>query len=184
MIRKDVPYLTKVSRPPYPFISTGNHWKSATDEKTTFFRELSVALPVIGVATRPKDIKCMFDIVRAPEIVFWGTFIDGFAVGLGMMLAYFGITWLIFALFCAFLAWNTRKTIEIAAFTLRNDIESLNEALGEAILMVKEGGMNGQSPIAGILTEILRQNLEPQVEKPKVIQAADGKFTKNEDTSS
>jgi hypothetical protein len=139
---------------------------------------------VIGVATRPKDIKCLFDIVRTPEIKFWGTFIDGLGVGLGMILAYFGITWVISALFCAFLAWNTRKTIEIAAFTLRSDIESLNEALGEAILMVKEGGMNGQSPIASILTEILRQNLEPQLEKPKVIQAADGKFMKKEDTSS
>ena len=139
---------------------------------------------MIWVPTGPKDMKCMIDNRSTPEIVFWVTFIDGLAVGLGMILAYFGITWVIFALFCAFLAWNTRKTIEIAAFALRNDIESLNEALGEAILMVKEGGMNGQSPIAGILTEILRQNLEPQLEKPKVIQAADGKFTKNEDTSS
>ena len=139
---------------------------------------------MIGVPTGPKDMKCLFDNRSTPEIVFGGTFIDGFAVGLGMILAYFGITWVISALFCAFLAWNTRKTIEIAAFTLRNDIETLNEALGEAILMVKEGGMNGQSPIAGIITEILRQNLEPQEKKPKVIQAADGKFTKNEDTSS
>lgn len=139
---------------------------------------------MIGVATRPKDIKCLFNIVRAPEILFWGMFIDGFRVGLRMILAYFGITWVISALFCAFLAWNTRKTVEIAAFTLRNDIETLNEALGEAILMVKEGGMNGQSPIAGIITEILRQNLEPNEKKPKVIQAADGKFTKNEDISS
>lgn len=129
-------------------------------------------------------MKCLLDIVRAPEIVFWGTFIDGFAVGSGMILAYFGITWLIFAFFCAFLAWNTRKTIEIAAFALRNDIETLNEALGEAILMVKEGNTAGQSPIAGILTEILKQNLGTQGEKPKVIQASDGKFTKNEDISS
>ena len=115
--------------------------------------------------------------------MFWGTFIDGFTVGLGMILAYFGITWVILALFCAFLAWNSRKTIQIASLTLRNDIETLNEALGEAILMVKESGMSGQSPIAGILTEILRQNLDPPTEKPKVIQASDGKFTKNEDTS-
>lgn len=139
---------------------------------------------MIGVPTGPKDMKCLFDILRALEIVFWVTLIDGFVVGLGMILAYFGITWVISALFCAFLAWNTRKTIEIAAFTLRNDIESLNEALGEAILMVKEGGMNGQSPIAGIITEILRQNLDPSDNKPKVIQAADGKFTRNEDISS
>ncbi len=138
---------------------------------------------MIGVPTGPKDLKCTIIIVPAPEILFRVTFIDGLAVGLGMILAYFGITWIILTIFCAFLAWNTRKTIEISAFTLRNDIETLNEALGEAILMVKEGGMNGQSPIAGILTEILRQNLEPQLEKPKVIQAADGKFTKNPDTS-
>ena len=126
----------------------------------------------------------MFDILSRPEIVFWVTFIDGFGVGSGMILAYFGITWVISALFCAFLAWYTRKTIEIAAFTLRNDIEVLNEALGEAILMVKEGNMSGQSPIAGILAEILKQNLGSQGEKPKVIQASDGKFIKNEDISS
>jgi hypothetical protein len=129
-------------------------------------------------------MKCLFDILRAPEIVFWVTLIDGFAVGLSMILAYFGITWVISALFCAYLAWNTRKTIQIAASTLRSDIETLNEALGEAILMVKEGNMSGQSPIAGIIAEILKQNLGNQGEKPKVIQASDGKFMKNEDISS
>ena len=139
---------------------------------------------MIGVATRPKDIKCLLDIVRGVEIVFWGTFIDGLAVGLGMNIVYFGITWIILAIFCAFLAWNTRKTIEIAAFTLRNDIETLNEALGEAILMVKEGSVAGQSPIAGIITQILQQNLEPKLDEPKVIQGSDGKFSKIEDISS
>ena len=139
---------------------------------------------MIGVPTGPKDIKCMFDNQCGPEIVFWVTLIDGLTVGLGVILAYFSITWAISALFCAYLAYNTRKTIEIAAFTLRNDIETLNEALGEAILMVKEGGMSGQSPIAGIITEILRQNLDHSDKKPKVIQASDGKFMKNEDISS
>ena len=53
-------YLTEVSEPPYPFVSTGNFTIYATDEKTTFFREFSVYPAVIGVATRPKDMKFLF----------------------------------------------------------------------------------------------------------------------------
>ena len=53
-------YLTEVSEHPNPFVSTGNTWINATDKKTAFFREFSVALPVIGVATRPKDMKFLF----------------------------------------------------------------------------------------------------------------------------
>ena len=53
-------YLTEVSGPPYPFVSTGNFRITATDEKTTFFREFSLYPAVIGVATRPKDMKFLF----------------------------------------------------------------------------------------------------------------------------
>ena len=50
-------YLTKVSEHPNPFISTGTSPGESTDEKTTFFRELSIYPQVLGVATRPKDFK-------------------------------------------------------------------------------------------------------------------------------
>ena len=63
-------HLTIVSQDPNPFISTGNSWKSATDQKTTFFGEFTVALPVIGVATRPRDIESRF-IIR-PKVLWIG----------------------------------------------------------------------------------------------------------------
>ena len=53
-------YLTEVSEPPYPFVSTGNLTIYATDKKTTFFRELSLYPQVIGVPTGPKDINILF----------------------------------------------------------------------------------------------------------------------------
>ena len=52
-------YLTRVSPPPYPFVSTGTLTISTTDEKTTFFRKLSLYPQVIGVATRPKDMNIL-----------------------------------------------------------------------------------------------------------------------------
>jgi hypothetical protein len=60
MLPNDVLYLTKVSRDPNPFISTGKYQKHDADEKTAFFRELLLYPQVIGVPTGPKDIKFLF----------------------------------------------------------------------------------------------------------------------------
>ena len=60
MIGIDVLYLTKVSGDPNPFVSSGEFQINRADQKTTFFGDFSVALPVIGVATRPKDMKFLF----------------------------------------------------------------------------------------------------------------------------
>ena len=58
MIGIGIPYLTKVSGDPIPFISTGKSQKVKLDQKTTFFGEFTVALPVIWVPTGPRDIEC------------------------------------------------------------------------------------------------------------------------------
>ena len=66
MIGIGIPYLTKVSenhkskliQDPIPFISTGKSQKVEQDQKTTFFGEFTVALPVIWVPTGPRDIEC------------------------------------------------------------------------------------------------------------------------------
>ena len=70
MLGIGIPYLTKVSGHPIPFISTGNFQNVETDQKTTFFGEFTVALPVIGVATRPRDIESRF-IIR-PKVLWIG----------------------------------------------------------------------------------------------------------------
>mgnify|MGYP006405860623 FL=1 len=57
MIGIGIPYLTKVSGHPIPFISTGKFQKVEQDQKTTFFGEFTVALPVNRGPTDPRDIE-------------------------------------------------------------------------------------------------------------------------------
>jgi len=58
MIGIGILYLTKVSEHPIPFISTGKSQNVKLDQKTTFFGDFTIALPVIWVPTGPRDIEC------------------------------------------------------------------------------------------------------------------------------
>ena len=81
MFGMGVSYLREVSEPPIPFISTGKSQKVRTDRKTTFSGEFSVALPVIWVATRPKDIESWLDYL--PKSRWSGNRSLGYVLGLG-----------------------------------------------------------------------------------------------------
>ena len=59
MIGIGIPYLTKVSGHPNPLISTGKSQKVEQDQKTTFFGEFPVALPVNRGPTDPRDIESL-----------------------------------------------------------------------------------------------------------------------------
>ncbi len=114
MTPNGVLYLTKVSRPPNPFVSTGKIQIKPTDEKTTFFRELSLYPQVVGVATRPKDINILFKssqkhpwtgnrlmrIVLEPHPARYGPYGDDFMANCGSSSNFNGIAGFISAILC------------------------------------------------------------------------------------
>jgi len=80
-----------------------------------------------------------------------------------------------------FSIWAHYKITQIAASNLANRVSALDEALGEAISQLLEGGImanSQQNPLLSIFAEALKG----KIESPSIVEASvrdsDGKFKK------
>ena len=187
MIRIGIPYLTEMSRSnPIPFISTGKSQKVEQDQKTTFFGDFMVALPVIWVATRPRDIESGLVFDHKPA---WSGnsplgYVLGSALGGGNVLNIETIIiissiWLASLLIIVI----NRKILQLIAGLLVESIQDLKSQLEEAIAFISEGAIGDfepPNPIVGMLANVIQQKFDQAPIEATVLRADDGKFKKVE----
>ena len=186
MLGIGIPYLTKVSGHPIPFISTGKSQKVEQDQKTTFFGEFTVALPVIWVPTGPRDIECGLVFVQKSD---WSgnsslRYVLGSALG-GVDVLNLETILIISSIWLASLLIIVinRKILQLIAGLLVESIQDLKSQLEEAIAFISEGGIGDfepPNPIVGMLANVIQQKFDQAPIEATVLRADDGKFKKVE----
>ena len=186
MIRIGIPYLTKVSEHPIPFISTGKSQNVELDQKTTFFGDFTIALPVIWVPTGPRDIESglVFD-----QKAGWSgnsrfRYVLGSALGPDGVVSIETIViissiWLSSLLIIVI----NRKILQLIAGLLVVSIQELKTQLQEAIAFISEGAIGDfepPNPIVGMLANVIQQKFDQAPIEATVLRADDGKFKKVE----
>ena len=145
-----------------------------------------IALPVIWVATRPRDIESRLFFDHKPAWsgnsrfrYFLGLVLGRDAVVSIETIVIISSIWLSSLLVIVI----NRKILQLIAGLLVESTQELKSQLGEAIAFISEGAIGDfepPNPIVGLLANVIQQKFEQAPLEATVLRADDGKFKKVE----